>query len=289
MKKIIAFCCCFIYYHCNAQNLDSLLNSITEEEPSYISATFKASRIINTQSVEQLKSNHLDFRIHHRFGQINSGAYNFWGLDNGSIFMSLEYGIKDWFTVGMGRASQDKTFNGFGKFKLLRQATGTKACPVSISLYTGADLYTIERKDVPIENINRLSYIFQLLIARKFSESFSLQITPTLIHSNLVVTKQDYNDLFALNAGGRLKLTRRISFNAEYNYAFQPNYAGYTNKPNGLSLGFDIETGGHIFQLMLSNTTGMIERHFINNNLGKWSDGNIVLGFNISRTFSFNQ
>lgn len=272
-----------------SQNLDSLMNTMTTEEPDYATATFKATRIINTHSVEQLKEKHLDFRIHHRFGKISQGSYEFFGLDQGTIFLGLEYGIKDWLTLGVGRSSSDKTFNGFTKLRLLRQSKGSKNMPISLSFYAGTDFYSIKRTDIVMKDIDRFSYIFQTLIARKFSESFSLQISPGVVHQNLVATALDNNDVWFIATGGRYKLSKRISFNAEYNYAIRPSYTGAPNINNNLSLGFDIETGGHVFQLMVTNSTGMIERKFINDpNTGAWSTGDIMLGFNVSRIFSFN-
>jgi hypothetical protein len=182
-----------------SQNLDSLMNTMTTEEPNYATATFKATRIINTHSVEQLKKKHLDFRIHHRFGLINSGAYNFWGLDNGRIFLGLEYGVTDWFTVGIGRSSEEKIYNGFGKFKILRQSTGSKNMPISLSLYAGSDFSSEKRTDIVLKDISRFNYIFQVLAARKFNESFSIQISPGLIHQNLVETALDPNDIWFIS------------------------------------------------------------------------------------------
>lgn len=290
MKKIlISTIALFTYWTVNAQDLDSLMNSLSVEEPNYASATFKATRVINLHSVEQLKAKHLDFRIHHRFGPVNQGAYELFGLDAGKIFLSLEYGLTDWCTIGLGRTNENKTFNGFSKFRVLRQSSGSKNMPVSLSLYAGADMYTEKNTQVDLSVASRLSYIYQLLVARKFNESFSLQITPGVIHQNLTETALDNNDLWFVAAGGRYKLSRRISLNAEYNYAIRPNYIGANNVSNNLSIGFDIETGGHVFQLMLTNSQGMIERKFINNTLGSWGKGDIVLGFNVSRIFSFSK
>lgn len=270
-----------------AQDLDSMMNAMNIEEPNYTSATFKATRIINTHSVEHLKERHLDFRIHHRFGPVNTGAYQLWGLDYGQIFLSFEYGIKDWITVGLGRTSEQKTYNGFTKVRILRQSSGSKNCPISLSLLGSTDIKTYKRTDVVLANSSRFSYVFQALIARKFNESFSIQITPSLIHQNLVETALDPNDVWSIAAGGRYKISKRVSLNAEYNFAIRPSYIGQNDKANSLSFGFDIETGGHVFQLMLTNTQGMIERQFTNNTLGFWNKGDVVLGFNVSRIFSF--
>jgi hypothetical protein len=278
----------FVRVHVSAQDVDSLLNSITTPKTDYESATFKASRIINGHSIEQMKAQQLDVRFHHRFGPVNSGAYELWGLDQSNVFFGLEYGVTDWLMLGVGRTSYEKTYNGFAKFRLWRQSKGEATMPVAISAYTGMDLYSIKWPDPTRQSYfsSRFSYIFQVLVARKFTEELSLQLTPTVIHRNLVLNALENNDTYALGAGGRYKLTTRISFNAEYYYVIERTVTGQTKKPNSLSFGFDIETGGHVFQIMLSNSVQMIERGFIAENTETWTNGGIHLGFNISRVFS---
>ena len=160
--------------------------------------------------------------------------------------------------------------------------------PVAISGYAGLDLQSLEWADPQRENYfsSRLSYIFQLFIARKFSEDLSLQITPSVVHRNLVATALDENDLFALGLGGRYKLTNRISFNAEYFLVITPGKGSVEKPLDALSVGFDIETGGHVFQLMFTNALLMTERGFIGETTGQWSKGGVHLGFNISRVFT---
>jgi hypothetical protein len=271
-----------------AQDADSLLNSMTTPATDYESATFKATRIVNGQSVEQMKEGQLDFRIHHRFGPVNSGAYNLWGLDQSNIFFGLEYGALDWLMVGVGRSTYQKTYDGFLKFRLWRQSTGEHNMPVSISLYTGTDINTLSWTDPTRTNYfsSRLAYTFQGLIGRKFSDELSIQLSPTIVHKNIVPLATDWNDTYAVGIGARYKLSARISFNAEYFYTYQHLLYGETRKPDSFSFGFDIETGGHVFQIMLTNSLAMIERGFIAENSDSWSSGGIHLGFNISRVFT---
>ena len=268
-----------------AQDVDSLLDAMTTPATEYASATFKATRIINGHSIEQMKARQLDFRIHHRFGEIGDGAYNLWGLDQSTVFLGLEYGVTDRLMIGVGRSSYQKAYNGFAKFRLWRQASGEENMPVAISGYAGIDLRTIDWTHPERENYfsSRLAYIFQLLVARKFSDDLSLQISPTVVHRNLVPTELDENTLLALGLGGRYKLTRWISFNAEYFFTIDPGREGVEYPLPSLSLGFDIETGGHVFQLMFTNSLPMTERGFIGETTGKWNDGGVHLGFNISR------
>jgi hypothetical protein len=276
----------------NSQNLDSLLLEQMEKTTEFTSATFKATRILNGHSVERTNEGQLDFRISHRFGTINSGAYEFFGLDQAHIHLSLEYGIKDWIMVGIGRGTFEKTVNGFTKFSILRQSSGLKTMPVSLSYMTGIYVNGLRWDDPEndIEFYHRLSFAHQLQIARKFSPGFSFQVTPSYLHQNLVVGPSDPNDLFALGAGSRIKLSKRISINAEYFYLFKPDNETLTTAIyNPLSLGIDIETGGHVFQIIFTNSVGMEENAFLGHTTGRWLDGDIHLGFNISRMFQIKK
>ena len=282
-----------------SQDLDALLNAETKPTINYATATFKASRIINGHSVEQMKKNQLDFRISHRFGTLNEGAYGLWGLDHSNIHFSLEYGLTDWMMVGLGRGSNHKIYDTFAKFKLLRQSTGAKEMPISLSYFTSVEIMTehpptapiIGKDSVLIERVNyfssKVTYVSQLLIARKFNDKFSFQLTPTYIHRNFVPTELDQNDIFALGAGARYKLTKRLSINAEYYYTINPNAKSLdTRYYNSASIGIDLETGGHVFQIMLTNSQGMREGTFIPQTTDNWLNGGIHLGFNISRVFA---
>ncbi len=275
-----------------AQDLDSLLQGFMEEETEYTTATFKATRILNGHSVEQMDEGQMDFRISHRFGLVNSGAYEFFGLDQAHIHLSFEYGIKDWIMVGIGRGTFEKTVDGFTKIKLLRQSTGLKEMPLSVSYMGGIYVNGLKWSDTERENYfwQRLDYVHQVLIARKFSPALSLQLAPSYLHQNLVVTAADPNDIFALGAGGRLKLSKRISINAEYYYLFIPDNETLSSPIyNPFSLGIDIDTGGHVFQIILTNSVGMTENAFLGHTLGRWLDGDIHLGFNISRVFQLKK
>jgi hypothetical protein len=276
---------------CAQDDLENILNSQVQEPIDYTTATFKATRIMNGQSVERMPQGQLDFRIHHRFGAINEGAYNFWGIDGATTHFSLEYGITDWIMVGIGRGVSGKTYDGFTKLSLYRQSTGRVEMPVSISWFSSVADQTI---DYPVNNneypySTRISYANQLLVARKFNNNFSFQISPSTVHYNMVATAIDPNDLFACGFGARYKLTNRLSVNAEYFYVYKPHAAYLTPQIyNPFSIGVDIETGGHVFQLIITNSQGMIEKDFIGRTTDKWSKAGIHFGFNISRVFDVN-
>ncbi|MCX6325653.1 MAG: DUF5777 family beta-barrel protein [Bacteroidia bacterium] len=269
-------------------DLMNLLNQNTVPEINFTTATFKSTRIMNGHSIESMPPGQLDVRISHRFGRINSGAYEFFGLDQANMHFSLEYGILKWLMIGVGRGSYEKTFDGFTKFTLLRQSSGARVMPVSVSVLSSVALKSLKWPDQTRTNYfsSRLSYVAQVLIARKINQSFSIQLTPSYVHRNLVATELDPNDLWAVGAGGRMKLTKRLSLNAEYYYLANPKK--YMSLPvyNPLSVGIDIETGGHVFQLLFTNSLTMIEKGFIGETTGRWGKGDIHFGFNISRVFT---
>ena len=290
MRSLI---CAFLFFLISSgafaqEDLMDLLNNKTTDEINYATATFKSTRVMNGHSVERMPPGQLDFRISHRFGKLNSGLYEFFGLDQSSIHLSLEYGILKWLMIGIGRGTYEKTFDGFTKFTILRQSSGARNMPVSVSALSSVAVTSVKWPDPDRTNYfsSRLSYVQQLLIARKVNQSFSVQIAPTFVHRNLVSTELDPNDLYAIGAGGRMKLTSRISFNAEYYYTVnQRSYMSQTVY-NPLSVGFDIETGGHVFQLIFTNSLAMIEKGFIGETTGSWKKGDIHFGFNISRVFT---
>ncbi|MFL5731247.1 MAG: DUF5777 family beta-barrel protein, partial [Cytophagaceae bacterium] len=270
---------------------DSLMNMLDDEpktkEP--VTASFMGTHIINGQSVENPGKRILQFYIGHRFDAFNANSdnifYNFFGLDNATIRIGFDYGITDRLTAGVGRSSLQKTYDNFLKYKILRQREGM---PVTVVLYTNMAIATQNRSDDnhDIKFAHRLSYTDQILIARKFNKNLTLQLSPTYIHRNVVPTPEDQNDVFAVGFGGRYKLLKRVSFNAEYFYLLPGNTADKFS--NSFAAGFDIETGGHVFQLHLTNSAGLIESQFIPQTSGDWKK-NLRFGFNISRVFSIRK
>lgn len=275
-------------------DLASLLAAPEQNERLPVVATFKATRIINGHSMENMARGVLDFRVGHRFGVVNNGLKDFFGLDAANTLIGFDYGITDGLMVGLHRSTFEKELGGYAKVKILRQ-TQKDEVPFSLSYMGGISLQTMpEPTLLPVilpdgdtlfpeyHFSNRLYFVNQLILARKISPSISLQLTPTHIHYNLVPTRDEPNDLFALGLGGRWKLSNRVSLTAEYFYRFN-KLEGYHN---GLGIGLDVETGGHVFQLMLTNSTAMTERSFVGQNRDAWQDGGIHFGFNISRVFT---
>lgn len=271
-----------------SQDLLDMLDTELEKEkkPDYATATFKATRLSNGHSIETLAGGVMDVRISHRFGYINAGIDEFFGLDQATTRLGLDYGITNRLMIGIGRSSYQKEVDGFVKYKLLRQATN--GSPVTITGLSSMMVKTGPYDDLTRVNYatSRITYAFQGLVARKFTESFSLQLMPSVVHYNLAPAPNMNNNVYALGVGGRLKLSKRIALNAEYYYQIpDTQFAGTTNS---LAIGFDIETGGHVFQLYFTNSTGMTERTFMAETTGDFFKGDIHFGFHLSRVFTLS-
>ena len=252
----------------------------------YTTATFKTTRLIDGHSVETTAPGVMDVKISHRFGTIggaNGGAYNFFGLDNATMRLGFDYGVTHTLMIGIGRSTSFKTFDAFFKWKIVRQSTGKRNMPVTVCYVPTIGLISLRDTSLFKSFSNRINFTHQLIIGRKFTEGLSLQIMPTVVHRNHPVDKGP-NDVYAFGVGGRQKLSKRTSFNAEYYYQLPGSRVPGTT--NVLSLGFDIETGGHVFQLHITNSSSMTESNFITGNKGSWGKGDILFGFNISRVFN---
>lgn len=269
-----------------AQDLDSMLLTLEPTQgPVYTLSTFKSTRVVLAQSVEAPVNGDLTFIISHRFGDIRGGFYDFFGLDNARNRLGLEYGIGDIIGLTFGRNSYEKTYDGAVKIRMVRQQTGVKNIPLSLTWYSEIYLNTLKWSDPERDNLfsSRISYANQLLIARKFGKRLSLQLSPSHVHRNLVEYEIDQNDVFALGFSGKYNFARKVSINAEYFWLLPGQTAD--DFENSLSLGFDFETGGHVFQLHLSNSQGITTKDFIAGTTGRWLDGDLYLGFNIYRVF----
>lgn len=263
----------------------SLLDALDTEPTAHpVTATFKDTRVINMQSNETPGAGVLHFVIAHRFGRINEGAYSLWGLDNASMRMGFDYGLTDRWTLGVGRSTFQKTYEASIKGKLFLQKSDNSV-PVSVTYYGVIVANGLRWQEPDRENLfsSRLSYVNQLIVTRKINDRTSLAVVPSLIHRNLVDITSKSHDQWTLGLGGRHKLTHRVSINSEYHFLVNGLDEATTNS---LSLGVDIETGGHVFQLHITNSQGMFERAFLTETTGRWLDGDLFFGFNLSRVFS---
>lgn len=270
---------------------DDMMDLFADEEPKieYTDATFKTTLLVIGQTVENPPNGNLIFNVQHRFGRVNTGINEFFGLDQANTRLGFQYGINDWLGIGIGRSSYLKTYDAWVKVKILRQSKGLRKMPVTLDYFGSMAISSLKWQYPERENYfsSRISYAHQLLLARKISRAVSLQIMPSFVHYNLVEKASDDNDVWSIGAGGRFKVSNRISINIEYYYILSQQTASVYENP--LSLGIDIETGGHVFQLYLSNAEGLIEQHFIARSTGKWLDGDIHIGFNISRAFTLKK
>jgi hypothetical protein len=273
-----------------AQEVD-LLQLAGEDKPKkeIVTNAFKSPRVINGHSMEFLAPGTMDFRILHRFGQLDQGLNNLYGLDQASMRIGFDFGITRSLMFGFGRSTFKKELDGYVKFGLIRQSTGSRSFPFTVALVSGMTMNTIPYADPTIKNFfsSRLAYYFQTIIGRKFSEGITLQVTPTLVHNNMVPLTSQPNDVYAVGFGGRAKVSKRMAITWDYFYLVNGLQQGVNYPP--ISVGVDIETGGHVFQLHVSNAAGMNERAFITETTGDWSKGEIRFGFNLSRVFQLKK
>ena len=288
LKACLLFLCFLgMQLNATAQTIDLFADSVSKPSNDIITSSFKTTRIVNGHSIENVGAGILDFKIMHRFGAINQGGYEFFGLDQATMRMGLDYGLTKNLMIGIGRSTFQKQFDGFVKYKIIRQQVGEHNIPISIS-YVGSTIYKSLKNATNIYEpyvSDKFSFAHQILFARKFNDYFSLQLTPTILHYNIVENVNIPNDFYSLGIGFRQRISKRVNITTEYFYRID-KLAGYYDP---LSVGVDIETGGHVFQLHVSNSTGMTERTFINETAGSWSKGDLRFGFNISRVFTLKK
>ena len=268
-------------------DLLGILNEESETKQEFIESAFKGTRVANAQSLEIPKPKILQFMIQHRFGSIENGFYDLFGTDYAMIRYDFHYGLNEKISFGLGRSSFDKIYDVFLKLKLVRQYKGSRSVPVSVLYYGDIGVETMRKSEdySPFNNnfLNRLIYINQLIIGSKINRNLSIEVLPTSIYRNLVPSIEMKHQQFSLGMAGRYKLTSRFSVNADYFFPLGDRSSDFINS---FAIGFDYETGGHVFQVMISNAQGSYENTFIENANGDISKNRLYLGFNISRAFS---
>lgn len=281
MKKIffILFCLPLCLF---AQ--EDLLDEIdTDSINNYADATFKALKIVNFESTKLVAKKDFTLVVAHRFGSIENGFDTFFGLDDAVTRLNFIYGISDNFNLGISRSSYQKIYQGSIKYRLIRQREN--GFPFTLVSFNAILINTALSEDnLPkLEFVNRLGYTVQFLLSRKISRNFSLELAPTFFHDNYVMVNNQENSQFAIGFGGRYKLSKRFSINMDY--GLHLNRASDSPFRNPLSIGVDLETGGHVFQMHFTNAQPMNTNYFLGQSTGDWSEGNIYFGFNLSRNF----
>ncbi|PVW16579.1 DUF5777 family beta-barrel protein [Marixanthomonas spongiae] len=276
---------------------DDLLKDLESEivEDKTVIAAFKGLKVVNFETTKLASKKDFYFVVAHRFGSVKNGFDDFFGLDNAVTQLKFIYGFADWLNVGVARSSFQKKYGIHAKYRLLTQEGD--GFPVTLVGYHLATINTSLKKDqyANLEFVDRFNYTSQLLISRKFNKSFSLLLAPTFIHENLATRSrnvladgttfnydEDHNQ-YAIGLGGRYKISTRVSINADYGIHLNRNKN--SNFGNPLSVGVDIETGGHVFQMHFTNAQGMFEDGFIIQGQGDWNEGDFFFGFNLSRVF----
>ncbi|MEP2937296.1 MAG: DUF5777 family beta-barrel protein [Gilvibacter sp.] len=272
--------------------LDELENATDTNQE--VTAAFKGLKIVNFESTKLAGKKDLVFVVSHRFGTVKNGIDDFFGLDGAVTQIKFIYGFTDWLNLGVARSSLQKTYGLHAKYRLLQQQT--EGSPFTIVGYNLVTINTALDSDL-FDNLNfsdRVTYTSQVLVSRKFSEKLSLLVAPTFIHENLTTRStavtggvaqsfDEDNNQFAVGVGGRYKLTKRWSVNVDYGIHLNRN--DNSSFKNPLSIGFDLETGGHVFQMHFTNAQAMFEDGYIIRGAGDWSDGDFFFGFNLSRVF----
>lgn len=246
-------------------------------------SVFAGTRLVNGQLADTKKRRHLDFVIGHRFGRLNSGYFNLWGLDESFMRIGFDYGITDRLTAAIGRNTYNKIYDGYLKYRLLAQRDGGSAFTVTAFSSMAVKSHPKKKDDPTLSFFDRVTYTYQMLIGRKFNENVFFQVSPTLLHTNRVDEVNYHHDQFAIGAGGRWRLSDHLGFSAEYYYRVNPKIKGLDY--NSLGVALNIVTAGHVFQLVFANSQGMVERTFITQTRGQFFKGDIHFGFNVTRGF----
>lgn len=282
IKKITFLFCLLPFFMVAQDDLLKEIDTLTDANESEVAA-FKSLKIVNLESTKLAAKGDLYLVIAHRFGYLDKGFEDFFGLDEANTRIQFVYGLTNGITIHASRSGFQKTYEFATKYRLFGQKK--QGFPLEIVGFNSVAINTeLEKTVLPkLEFSDRLAYVNQILISRKFNDNLSLEIAPTHFHQNYVANNSQDNSQFALGFGGRYKFTKRWSFNMDY--AAHLNRASNSVFKNPLSIGFDLETGGHVFQMHFTNSQAMHESGYLGNTSGSWTDGKIAFGFNLIRVF----
>ncbi|RTY87270.1 DUF5777 family beta-barrel protein [Flavobacterium sp. GT3R68] len=274
---------------------DDLLSKIDSAQvDTKVESAFKSMKIVNIESTKLAARGDLYFVVAHRFDYVNHGFDDFFGMDNANTQLKFLYGVIDWWTVHVARSGFQETYDVGVKYRLHSQEKN--GFPFAIVGFNSVAINSeMKEEDYPkMKFSNRLSYVTQVLISRKFNDKLSLEVAPTYFHENTVRDILDENDdailpnpqdnsQFAIGVGGRYKFAKRWSVNMDY--AAHLNRASQSVYRNPLSIGVDLETGGHVFQMHFTNSRAMHETGYLGQTTGDWGEDEIAFGFNLVRVF----
>ena len=282
IKKITFLFCVFPFFMVAQDDLLKEIDTLSDANESEVAA-FKSLKIVNLESTKLAAKGDMYFVVAHRFGYFDKGFEDFFGLDEANTRLQFVYGITNGVTIHASRSGFQKTYEFATKYRIFGQKK--QGFPFEIVGFNSLAINTeLEKTTLPkLEFSDRLAYVNQILISKKFNDNLSLEIAPTHFHQNYVTNNSQDNSQFALGFGGRYKFTKRWSFNMDY--ASHLNRASNSVFKNPLSIGFDLETGGHVFQMHLTNSQAMHESGYLGNTTGSWTDGKIAFGFNLIRVF----
>jgi|TARA_B110000495_G_C22966216_1_gene566657 hypothetical protein len=264
---------------------DELLSEIDTviEEPTYASAVFKGLKVINFESTKLVAKKGFNFIVSHRFGTVKNGFQNLFGLDEAVTHLNFVYGLSDNINISASRSSNQKIYEVATKFRLVNQQAGK--IPLTVVGYTSVLANTsLDTDNLPkLEFKHRLSYVAQLLVSRKMNNNLSLILSPTFFHDNYLTDDFQENSQYGIGFGGRYKLGKRWSLNMEYGVHL--NRSENSLYKNPFSIGVDLETGGHVFQLLFTNSQSMNTNGVFGTSTGEWGESDVYFGFNLARSF----
>lgn len=264
---------------------DELLSEIDTviEEPTYASAVFKGLKVINFESTKLVAKKGFNFIVSHRFGTVKNGFQNLFGLDEAVTHLNFVYGLSDNINISASRSSNQKIYEVATKFILVNQQAGK--IPLTVVGYTSVLANTsLDTDNLPkLEFKHRLSYVAQLLVSRKMNNNLSLILSPTFFHDNYLTDDFQENSQYGIGFGGRYKLGKRWSLNMEYGVHL--NRSENSLYKNPFSIGIDLETGGHVFQLLFTNSQSMNTNGVFGTSTGEWGESDVYFGFNLARSF----
>jgi len=299
LRWLVSLAVLLVFTNVNAQENDLIeeLDSLSKDEVFFENPAFKALQIGNLQSTKLVGKKDFYMVVAHRFGTVKGGIKEFYGLDQANTKIQFLYGLSNRFQLGISRDSYEKTYSTTLKYGILRQSNNR---PINIVLYSSIDINTLLNKNTypGLLFFDRFAYTTQILVSRRFSNKLSLELAPIYVRQNLIdlnyaqttipatrplgFLTEPWNQ-YILAVGGRYKFTKRMSVNIDYAYNFTKTKSSLYRNP--LTIGVDIETGGHVFQLLFTNSRASNDAAFLTETLGDWSKGDVSFGFNIVRVF----